>query len=253
MSFTEGVFPGGFQKRYLNSSAFRVVLPRYREAEQGWGRYNSHSSRYNELFRTVLAPETLFTLAEEIKSRKGGLIGMDLCGQGDFLAELGATKGISVCLRHYFKRCALPSDVLDKVDANLLENQTWDILDQWVSLNGNPDLIVCAPGGAVEALLDWGAFDDDTGRFKHSRATFFWLLKKMTALLSQDGTLLFELQRGNTRYWLSNTRIFNHLPGDIAVSVNAAVGVLRVTKIPKSTNPDIVERKSVRVLRASNL
>lgn len=152
------MFPAELQEKYRGS--FGPSTARYladRETMTGaWGCYNSTAEGYSKLFAPVLDGKTLFDLAVEIKTQNNRLIGLDLCGQGDFLTELEADKSLSVCLRHDFRRCrpAIPS--LEKWDADLMENQTWERIDRWVSGNGNPDLIVCSPGGAADKIWEWG-------------------------------------------------------------------------------------------------
>lgn len=160
---------------------------------------------------------------------------MDLCGQGDFLKELGVSKGLSVCLGHDYTRCGLPSETLDKFDGNLMKEDVWKRIDNWIDTNGNPDLIICAAKGGTEALWEWGKWNELMWFHEYSRACFFILLRKMAEILAEGGVLLMDFRHCQISFslWLKSKgkKVFNKLPGNTSTVVDIDIGVLKVTKV----------------------
>jgi hypothetical protein len=240
------VFPEFLQRQYVSSGAdIRARVMGDRELDvHAWGCYNSKLPQYDKLFTPILFPDTsIADIATRIKSKKQTFVGMDLCGQGDILTTLGVTKGISVCLAHDYTRCAPPSDILTKLDGNLMLNDTWHTIDQWTKNNGNPDLIICAPGGLADRMWDWGRSHYFTNEHQYAPASIFLLLQKMISMLSSDGALLLDFQHSLIYRFLRNKKIYDHIPGDLAFKVNTNYKVLKISRMPKSENPTIYTTK----------
>jgi len=250
------VFKEKLQELYTQSLDGRIMpeLAQHEPQYHPWLEYNGSLTTYNELFLPVFRPgEKLETIAQKSLTEKGSFIGIDLCGQGDFLAELGATAGLSVCLGHDYKRCQEPTGTIVKIDADLLLNQSWERIDQWIADHGKPDLVVCAPGSGNRYFFDWQRENTfpkyhDYQYHTYSRATFFALLWKITDILAENGVLLLDFQHSEKRflwlqksrqYWLENPNLYQQLPGNIAVDVNLKEGVLAIRKIPAANNPTI--------------
>lgn len=244
------MFPAELQKQYQSHKYWRRYLARSEIEIDDWGWYNSTADEYTHLFAQVLEGKTLFALAAEIKQRKGRLVGIDFCGQGDFLTELGVDIGLSVCLGHNFRHCQPASATLDKWDADLMENETWIRIDGWVYTNGKPDLIVCAPLGGHRTFWDWGREQISPSLsyfgYQHSREIFFILVNKMTQMLADGGTLLVEFKYNHDlKSWVNQVETLNSLPDNLSVDIRA--GVLRITKVPPLANRDTSEHKIIEI------
>lgn len=244
------MFPEAIKRAYLQHEGDKTALncKIFEKEMHYWGAYNSNSETYSGLFKSVLEGGTLSDFVDKVKQRRGRFIGMDLCGQGDFLEELGVSKGLSVCLGHDYTRCGLPSETLDKFDGNLMKEEVWEKIDNWMGTYGNPDLIVCAAEGGAEALWGWGKWNELKGFHEYSRACFFILLRKMTEILAEGGILLMDFRHCDISFslWLEGKgqRMFNKLPGNTSVMIDTDIRVLKVTKARGlSTSTDRTQRE----------
>lgn len=87
------------------------------------------------------------------------------------------------------------------------------------------------------------------GYHNHSTELFFVMLKKMTEMLAENGTLLIDFQHTSSylKGWLEQLKTLNSLPGNLSVTVSARSGVLRITKVPPLDNPDILAHKTIKI------
>lgn len=200
-----------------------------------WPAYNSSSVEYNRIFQPVFAEgDSLQTIVSRNLSKYGRCIGIDLCGQGDFLSELGVTRGLSICLQHDYSRCEHGSVTLQKFDGDLMDNKTWNKADRWIKTNGHPNLIVCAPGGGAESLWDWGPTKpNDPEIHTYARTTFLQHTLKMFSWLSNGGSMFVEFCNSESiPAWMEymGPKLFEKSIQKADISVNTKYRVLRITK-----------------------
>ncbi len=157
-----------------------LVRATHDSGEDNWEVQDTRKYPYEESFKALLNGKSFTNIAEEILSKKGKVIALDLMGYGQFLENLPLSRGIAVALSDPRKKVRKQRhiDNIDIVTGNiLLQRDSWKHVQDWLQ-EDLFDLIVARPQGGLGCL-------------GNNPNIHFRLLQRCWRLLSREGGILF--------------------------------------------------------------